>query len=564
MWMWSTLKSWFAQLTSTNFSVESATSRISGSITIEKPKITVTLSDEDKNIRKITVGDVRVTHRGDHGKVLMLLGATGSGKSTLINGFVNYVKQVEYKDPYRYELISDETSDSQAKSQTKWITAYTFSKKDSSLNLPYTLTIIDTPGYGDTRGLERDKEITKQIKEFFSIKGPQGLDHIDGIGFVVQAPLARLTPTQKYIFKSILSIFGKDIFQNIFLMITFADGSTPPVLSAIDEESIEFKKACKFNNSAHFPDEGGSNVAGNEYQCNAFNEMFWEMGKKSFENFLQILGQTESVSLQLTREVLQEREHLECLIEDLQQKIRIGLFKVDQLHQEELVLIRHVKEIETNKDFDYWIEETRQKKVDLKHGEHVTNCLFCHSTCHYPCRIPKDEDKMNCAAMVDHDHCKVCPNKCSWNMHFNNGYRFKLYTENVKKTSRELKKRYEVAKEKKSEKERIMSGLSTELEVMHYGVFFNIRKVRASLERLGAIALRPNPLSDVDYIDLLIRSEEMEAKEGWTNRVKAYTEVRRQVNVVSTVRNTEELLKKFKGAPVKQLSSWNYLKEALK
>ena len=82
--------------------------------------------------------------------------------------------------------------------------------------VPYTLTIVDTPGFGDTEGLERDKQIATQIKEFFSIRSEGGIDHLDGILFVTQAALARLTQTQEYIFESILANFGKDIAGNIF------------------------------------------------------------------------------------------------------------------------------------------------------------------------------------------------------------------------------------------------------------------------------------------------------------------------------------------------------------
>ena len=74
------------------------------------------------------------------------------------------------------------------------------------------------------QGLEKDRQLARLIKEFFSIRDVVGIDQLNGIGFVVQASLARLTPTQRYIFDAILSIFGKDIGNNIFLMTTFADG----------------------------------------------------------------------------------------------------------------------------------------------------------------------------------------------------------------------------------------------------------------------------------------------------------------------------------------------------
>ena len=45
-----------------------------------------------------------------------------------------------------------------------------------------------------------------------------------------------------------------------------------------------------------------------------------------------------------------------------------------------------------------------------------------------------------------------------------------------------------------------------------------VSDVRGYINKLNAIALRPNPLSDLDYIDLLIESEKNEQKYGWEQR----------------------------------------------
>ena len=156
--------------------------------------------------------------------------------------------------------------------------------------VPYTFTIIDTPGFGTTQGLKRDKEITEQIKEFFSISPPEGIDHLDGIGFVTQASQARLTKTQEYIFDSILSIFARDVSKNIFMMLTFADGQRPPVLEAIKKAEVpgQGEQFFKFNNSAVFAE---NNIEELEDEP-SFDEMFWKMGLNSL---LRGAGRTRAV-----------------------------------------------------------------------------------------------------------------------------------------------------------------------------------------------------------------------------------------------------------------------------
>ena len=69
------------------------------------------------------------------------------------------------------------------------------------------------------------------------------------VGFVVKNSVNRLSPTQKYIFDSTLSIFGNDIGSNILTLITFTDGQLPPALKAIEEANVPSKAYFKFNNS---------------------------------------------------------------------------------------------------------------------------------------------------------------------------------------------------------------------------------------------------------------------------------------------------------------------------
>ena len=352
-----------------------------------------------RNIAKMEFGTPVVPRKPT--RVLMLVGATGAGKSTLINAMVNYFLGVKWEHEFRLKLIHDEVSQSQAHSQTQTITAYTFYWREGS-PLNCNLTIIDTPGFGDTRGLERDQEITRHIQEFFEMEGSDGLDSLHGIGFVTQASLARLTPTQKYISDSILSIFGKDIRDNIFIMTTFADGADPPVMGAVREAKIPHTGFFPFNNSALFVHSSKSN----------FSKMFWDMGCASLEIFFIKFQQARAVSLQMTREVLHERQQLETIILGIQPKINAGLAKIDELRQEEQMLKEKESEIIANKDFTYEVKVTKQRQITLPHGQYVTNCVNCNNTCHDNCSYADDRDKWKCCAMSRGDGsnatCTVC------------------------------------------------------------------------------------------------------------------------------------------------------------
>ena len=460
------------------------------------------------------------------GKVLMVVGATGAGKTTLINAMVNYLFGVEWGLDFRFKMIVEEAAKDQTKSITQWITAYTIPAQEGS-PVPYTLTIIDTPGFGDTEGIERDKLIVKQVKELFSKKGRGGIDQLHGIGFVAQAPLSRLTHTQRYIFDAILAIFGKDVEKNVFMMITFADGKKPPVLDAVNASKIPYAKDFKFNNSALYSEEGD----------NRFDEMFWEMGMESLNQFFTQLETMSPISLSLTREVLKERERLEVILQGLQNQIHKGLSKCEELRQTKEVVKRHEADIERNKQFEITSTIDEPHKIKLDEGKYTTNCLKCNFTCHYPCKIPNNDDKQYCAAMAEgKENCEVCTGKCHWTQHVNDQYRVEWVTREVKQTFDDLKKKYYDAKSGKSKYESVVAGLERDLYQKGEELRNNLYQARQCIERLDEIALKPNPLSEVEYIKLLIESEQDQKKPGYLKRAKVLKKLLKQAELIAKVR----------------------------
>jgi predicted GTPase len=107
---------------------------------------------------------------GKPSKTILVMGATGSGKTTWINAMINYVLGVEWDDPFRFMLVEENLrGGSQAHSQTQGVTVYDIHHQNG-FRVPFSLTIVDTPGFGDTKGMERDKEITSDIGNFFKDK----------------------------------------------------------------------------------------------------------------------------------------------------------------------------------------------------------------------------------------------------------------------------------------------------------------------------------------------------------------------------------------------------------
>ncbi|XP_072220245.1 uncharacterized protein [Leuresthes tenuis] len=485
-------------------------------------------------------------------RTIMLVGATGSGKSTLINGMINYLAGVEWNDSFRFKVIHEDKSRSQAQSQTSEVTVYKINHQDG-FKIPFSLTVVDTPGFGDTRGVARDKEITEQIHRLFT--SANGVTEIDAVCFVAQASLARLTAAQRYVFDSVLSIFGKDVAENIEMLVTFADGKQPPVLEAISISGVPCPKNelgipvhFKFNNSALFADNrcisDSTCDEESDEEDKSFDEMFWKMGVKSMDRFFTALGKMTTKSLLMTQEVLKERKHLETAIGGLQPQIRAGIAKLEQIKKTKEKIKDNEAIMTSSENFEIEVDVMKpvQKQLTEK-GVYITNCQKCSVTCHYPCMIANNSDKRGCSSMDMTGMCTVCPGKCIWSVHFNQTYRWEYVQEKEKTTLEELKNKYKTASKEKMSTQQLMERQEEEIVRLQDMIMSLMDQSARCMNRLQEIALSPNPLTIPEYIELLIEDEKSEATVGHRARIQCLEEMKDNANLISKVSQRHKLTK---------------------
>ena len=443
-------------------------------------------------------------------RIIMVVGATGTGKSTLINRMINYILGVKYTDEFRFQLVI-ENNISQTESQTKIITKYVL----HGSTFDYKLSIIDTPGFGDTTGEEEDTKTTEKIQSLFQLGT---IISIDAICFVAKHSNTRLTGFEKYVFKKVTSIFGKDVGPNVFVMATCCDDTydenykidPSPVLAAFNKLEIPYQGSFPFNNKTIYkkPVEG-------KKLNDCINQ--WETSTISFNFFFEALSKTIPVSLTLTKEVLM-RQHkiIHVRMPEFVRNLKRSIEKVNESKE----LLKKLKETPIDADFTVSVEVQKEEMVPIKeNGIFRIICKNCEDrVCHDPCDIPNDKPIKKCSMFTTKwftkDTCLACPKNCPWTVHERSRMRPAFVTRTERHTRQDLIDKYlkdrEVSIEKSCEKEMVFL----------FGKMLNILKTtQEDIDYLNKECLNKDPTTLEENMESIIKQELITEEDGYNQRI---------------------------------------------
>ena len=483
-----------------------------------------TYDDGTGCLKKLEIGP---KHYMKSQKVIMMVGATGAGKTTMINGMFNYILGVDFENRFRVKLIEEKVANPE-EGITKGITAYTVYHQHG-FKVNNSLTIIDTPGFGDPAGILKDKTIKSMIETFFRTKGPNGIDVLDAVIFVVPSNANKLTPQQKYIFDEVLSLFGKDIKDNIFLFCSWCDNPErePKAVETLEVARVPYSnKYYKFNLGDLY----------NMEQTSEFNKRYWKMGAKSFQSFFKYLGLTEAKSLQLTKDVIQKRSELEDALSNIQENIKLEINELQKLNKEEEVLKKHEIEIDRNRNYTYEVDEQFVEVEPLEENMTAINCQICYVSCLRSRYQWKDSLLRQCWLFNKKPiGCCKCPNQCQYNSHRCEKVLYIITTKKVTKTLEGLKREYENALGRKMTMEQIINESTERLDQVREQTLTFLDQAKACINKLNEIALKPESVSTEAYIDLMIEAETDKSGEDQQLRIKMLRQLKEKEKVRRTL-----------------------------
>ncbi|XP_067308199.1 probable DNA double-strand break repair Rad50 ATPase [Pseudorasbora parva] len=430
---------------------------------------------------------------------------------------VNYVLEVNVEEELWYEITEEEARD-QSESQTSEITMYEVCPEES----PVSLTIIDTPGYGDTRGLEKDLQVAENLAMLF--QSSEGIREIDAVCFVIQAAKNRLSDRQHYIISSVLSLFGKDIVNNIVFLITHSDGMEPKnVLSAINKAHIPCRRDKKGQPVYFLFNNRQSDARHNDKRYLRAQRDAWEDSMESMKDFLQSLDEKNRKGLELTSDVLIERIQFEALICNLQIRVEEKESKKFEKVQIQQAMRENKEMLDRGTNFSIRVQKAVKEKVPIEStsitswkSRKATTCTVCEENCHqFGCWWSSDPSK--CEVMKN-GYCTVCTRRCHHSKHVREDKKYIVSFSKVMVKFDDIKKEYERAQTKRFSV--VMDNLDKdlqEIEDQKQILLFNAYK---TIKHLSQIALKPDSALTLQHLDFFIPRVREAGKETWAKELE--------------------------------------------
>ncbi|XP_045923541.1 uncharacterized protein LOC123982166 [Micropterus dolomieu] len=480
---------------------------ISQSVLIQSgPPAVYQLRPKKENIgslRRMTLGERNVNKIN---KTILLVGETGTGKSTLVNALVNYAMGVKWEDDVWFKFVEDEKERLEQESQTSDVMVYQVFGFEGE-TLPYSLTIIDTPGYGSTRGTEHDDTVSQGLLGWFS----SGEVHeINAVGLVLKANVYHLSDRMRYVFDSVASLFGKDMEKNIVALITHSNGLTPVnALKALDAAKVKCARNEK-NQPVYFLFDNCQNTERTQGNKSVF-ETAWETSMRGMNEFTYFLEKSGPQNLMTTIEVLKTRIRLTACIQNLKERVEFTEQKQRENQQTQEALKKHEEEMKRNEEFTIEVDEIYKVKERIEGGmrglffyEAAVCCTVCEENCHYP-GCTKAWSPGYCQIMKD-GRCTSCTRKCPVSDHVKENWIYVTKTRKVQKTLQDVKEKYERGKAGCEETTSLLETLEKQMEKLQKEKDQMLEKSFELVVRLDQIALNVDSLSTQVHLDFLIEN----------------------------------------------------------
>lgn len=366
--------------------------------------------------RHVSVWDNKVGH-----KKIIILGGSGHGKSTFINSIHNFfrgttVDNVSAVIPTMFLKASgvhSEAGGSNVNSQTQSCNEYKFTNPN---NRNVSITFVDTPGLGDTRGAAQDEINMKMILDIAATC--ECNNTLSGIIFVIRGSEKRASLTIKTITTILNCSLPDTMFDDIVVIFTM---SPTPSYAREAEALVPFH--VKTQNKFYFDNpmfEVQSVRSMVEYERIHYTSC-WDRTMSQMADIVNTVFSHKVNIKSGVAEMQARRMKLSAVFHEIKLNIS-NLQAVQQNIEASNAALESAKSMAASNK-NYKSTEVMKQKVLVDCAQLNTLCSTCNHACHAPCSLTEITEKgsnafLGCAAFGGSTNCRICPEHCSHSTHY--------------------------------------------------------------------------------------------------------------------------------------------------
>ncbi|EDR10204.1 uncharacterized protein LACBIDRAFT_325891 [Laccaria bicolor S238N-H82] len=354
-------------------------------------------------------------------------GETGTGKTSFLSLLVNILAG---RSPDDYDLepydVTNECGGAQKHSQTNTAKVYRF----ASLN-GVDVTVLDTPGLADTRGLQKDKEHKQSITTAIRDNIPE----VTAVIILANGTNPRLGVATDYAITTLSSIFPRTLAQNIGIL--FTNVSSPLSWNfEVDTLPVELRGAKRFlvdnplamqKNYLKIRAKAEAEGEIDENDQDILDELEAAVNtghQATLKMLVKIFNWLDGLEPQATKEIMS----LYNQSIEIERNISSTLARMTQLSEKRANLDRLIKQsdgikLTVNGTANFKSVINKKTWVFEDKPRHSTLCGHpqCYSNCHINCSVgfTLDPAKLGGCEAFSRSTCRKCHHSITEHHHYN-------------------------------------------------------------------------------------------------------------------------------------------------
>ncbi|KAE9548291.1 hypothetical protein FO519_008497 [Halicephalobus sp. NKZ332] len=396
---------------------------------------------------------------------ILLIGETGSGKSTLINYLTNFfhrgsLEKPRIAIPTRYHRATESWKSSEkdlhdaTRSKTSECTVYSFNK----YNCRYDF--IDTPGLSDTEGTEQDDRHIEKIMFAAEKSG-----NMAAIIIVINGTVARATVNLRNTLVRLRGSVPDVLLNNLIVVLTNCSaGSANFDLESLKPWTVSEGNVFHMNNSAlSKPKESWIN----NKKLRMSLDHDWQASMEEINEMILKIENLGHIATNAFGEMRQKREKIKAELHGILLEVKKLQTMQSELDSAKFARkgvtdnIKKYSNYKQNKQVDYVeMEETNyHNTICMQHTDKV-----CHEGCGLKFTTTAGDNIFTGCACMNGTKCNVC--ECTHATHYHAKKRPVKKTKTVEEILQDVKALYDQNTSRESDLKHQISTLSSDITIL--------------------------------------------------------------------------------------------------